>query len=146
MAWFWLALSIALMVVELSTVELVSVWFSVGAGITALVKAIFPTVGIGWQILIFVCVSVVLLVSTRPIVKKFLNKRKDKSGTNLELLIGKSAIVVEDIDNILGKGAVKINGLEWSARSCDGSVILKDTVVIFKEISGNKAVVERKGE
>ena len=55
-------------------------------------------------------------------------------------------MVVEDINNINGVGAVKINGLVWSARSGNGEDIPADTVVIFKEIRGNKAIVERKGE
>ena len=54
--------------------------------------------------------------------------------------------MVEEINNIRGEGAVKIDGKVWSARSVDGSGIPVDTIVIFKEINGNKAMVERKGE
>ena len=71
-------------------------------------------------------------------------KRGKNQETNLELNIGKVAVVTEKIDNVRGEGAVKINGLEWSARSLDDSVIEKDELVIFKEIRGNKALVERK--
>ena len=145
MAWFWLALAVALMVIELSTTDLVSVWFSLGAGVTALVKLIFTDIDAVWQVLIFVLLSVALLAATRPLVKKLLAKKND-SKTNLDRLIGNDALVIEDINNINGVGAVKINGLVWSARSENGEDISADTVVIFKEIRGNKAIVERKGE
>ena len=146
MSWFWLSLAIALTVIELSTVQLVSIWFAVGAGITSLLKVIFPQISIAWQVVIFVFISAALLVATRPLVKRFLYKKNKESETNLELVIGKEAIVVEEINNIKGEGAVKINGLVWSARSIDNSQIPVDTIVIFKEIDGVKAMVERKGE
>ncbi len=147
MVWFWLALAIALLVFELITVQLVSIWFSIGAGATAIVTAIVESAGgkleIVWQVVIFVVVSGALLLSTRKLALKLLKKGKNQE-TNLELNIGKVAIVTERIDNIKGEGAIKLNGLEWSARSVDDSIIEKDSLVIFKEIEGNKALVERK--
>ena len=147
MVWFWLALAIALLVLELITVQLVSIWFSIGAGATAIVLAIVEGAGgkldIAWQVVIFAVVSGVLLLFTRKLAMKLLKKGKNQE-TNLELNIGKVAVVTEKIDNVRGEGAVKINGLEWSARSLDDSVIEKDELVIFKEIRGNKALVERK--
>ena len=145
MEWFWLALTVALMVVELSTTDLISVWFALGAGLTAVIKLIFTNLSIAWQALIFVVISVVLLAATRPLVKKLLAK-KNENKTNLDRLIGNDALVIEDINNITGVGAVKINGLVWSARSESGEDSSADTVVVFKEIRGNKAIVERKGE
>ncbi|MBO5312913.1 MAG: NfeD family protein [Clostridia bacterium] len=146
MVWFWLCLGIALLAIEVSTTQLMSIWFAIGACIVSMLKAIFPSLGIAWQVLIFVVLSVALLVATRPLVKRLLSRRGEQHATNLELTIGKEALVVEEINNILGKGAVKINGLIWSARSADDSEIPVDTIVIFKEISGNKAIVEKKGE
>lgn len=146
MQWFWLALTIGLIVVEVATVQLVSVWFAFSAMITTFVTLIFDDLSIPWQATIFVVLSIALLISTRPLVKMLLKKRGEKQKTNLELYIDKEAIVVEDIDNINGTGAIKINGMVWSARSKDESNISKDEIVIFKEIIGNKAVVIRKGE
>lgn len=146
MQWFWLALTIGLVVVEVATVQLVSVWFAFSAMITTFVTLIFDDLSIPWQATIFVVLSIVLLISTRPLVKMLLKKRGEKQKTNLELYIDKEAIVVEDIDNINGTGAIKINGVIWSARSKDGYNISKDEIVIFKEISGNKAIVVTKGE
>lgn len=146
MQWFWLALTIGLIVVEVATVQLVSVWFAFSAMITTFVTLIFDDLSIPWQATIFVVLSIVLLISTRPLVKMLLKKKEEKQKTNLELYIDKEAIVVEDIDNINGTGAIKINGVIWSARSKDGYNISKDEIVIFKEISGNKAIVVTKGE
>ena len=75
--------------------------------------------------------------------KRFLKKNKNQE-TNLELNLDKVAVVTERIDNVKGEGTIKINGLEWSARSLDDSVIEKDELVIFKEIKGNKALVIKK--
>ena len=148
MEWIWLGLMIALVVIELTTTQLICVWFAFGAMVTSILTVIFGNIGfgIGWQIVVFIIVSVALLFSTRPIVKKFLHKKTEKQKTNLELYIDKEAIVTEDIDNIRGEGAVKINGLVWSAKSKSGEGILSGEIVIFKEIIGNKAIVERKGE
>ena len=148
MAWFWFAVTIGFVVVELTTVQLVCVWFALSAMITAIITAIFGAYGFGiaWQISLFVILAVLLLALTRPLVKKLLSRHTEKQKTNLELFIGKEAIVTEDIDNIKGEGAIKINGIVWSARSADNTIIKKDEIVIFKEISGNKAIVEGKGD
>lgn len=146
MQWFWLALSIALVVIELSTTQLISVWFAIGAGVTALVKSIVPGIGIPWQVLIFVVVSTALFFATRPFVKRLTSNRGKEHETNLELIVGKDAIVTEDIDNIKGTGAVRINGLEWSARAVNNCEISAGEIVIVKEIKGNKLIVEGKGE
>ena len=147
MVWFWLSLAIALVVVELSTTQLVSIWLALGAGITAIITAIVKSFGgnlpVVWQFVIFIASAAILLASTRRLVKRFLKKNKNQE-TNLELNLDKVAVVTERIDNVKGEGTIKINGLEWSARSLDDSVIEKDELVIFKEIKGNKALVIKK--
>lgn len=140
MMWVWFALAILLLVVELATTQLVSIWFSAAALVTGIFVAIFDEMQLIWQIVIFVCLSVAALVATKPLVKKITNRSSD-SKTNLELNIGKSAIVTETIDNLKETGAIKLNGLVWTARSEDGSVIEQGEVVIFKQVSGNKAIV-----
>ena len=148
MEWIWLGLMIVLVVLEFVTTQLICVWFAFGAMVTSVLTAIFGDMGfgIGWQITTFTLLSVALLFATRPLVKKLLTKRTEKQKTNLELYIDKEAIVTEDIDNIRGEGAVKINGIVWSAKSKDGKSISSGEIVIFREIIGNKAIVERKGE
>lgn len=142
MMWVWFSLAILLLVVELATTQFVSIWFSASALVTGLVVSIFDEMGIVWQGLIFVALSVVALVATRPLVKK-LTSQKAGRETNMDLNIGKTAVVTEEINNIKETGAIKINGLVWTARSEDGSEIAEGEVVIFKRISGNKAYVSR---
>ena len=145
MIWVWLSIAIALLIVEVCTTDLISIWCAIAAGITTIIVAIFPKIPIPWQILIFVVLCAILLVLTKKYVNRFLARTKDQA-TNLELYYEKTAVVVEEIDNVKETGAVKINGLIWTARSEDNDVIEKDAVVIFKKISGNKAIVKRKGE
>ena len=139
--WIWYGIAIALIVTEACTVDLVAVWFGLSALVMGVIMGIAPTLGVVWQIAIFTVLSAVLLLATRPLVKKLL-ARKKSGETNLELVIGHRALVVEEI-NDFERGAVRINGLVWTARSEDGSVIEKDTFVIVKEIRGNKVVVNK---
>lgn len=143
MFWIWFIVAVAFLIIEALTVDLVSVWFAASALIMGVVAAIFPELDVWWEIGIFVALSFVLVLSTRKLVKKFF-KRKKGQETNLELNIGHTAIVVEEIDNLHEKGSVKINGLVWTARSETGEVIEEGALVVFKSISGNKAFVERK--
>lgn len=143
MMWFWFALAIVLLVVELATTQFVSIWFSAAALVTGIIKAIFGNLPLPWQIVIFVALSAIAFATTRPLVKKLTQKSK-KDKTNLDLIIGKTAVVTEKIDNIKETGAIKLNGLVWTARSSDDSVINVDEIVVFDEISGNKAIVSKK--
>lgn len=146
MAWTWLIFAIALIVLELFTYQFVSIWFAAGALITTLFTAIFQGLDIWWQILIFVVSSLGFLFATRPLVRKILAKRGKAHETNLELVLGKDAVVVEDINNIEGRGAIKINGLVWSARSQGDDDISKGEIVVIEKIEGNKTIVKKKGD
>lgn len=139
MLWFWLVLIVALVVIEAATVQLMTIWFAVGA-IAGLIACAFK-LQIWLQILIFVGVSAVALVATRPFVKRF--TKVDKEPTNADRYIGKNAVVVEAIDNIHGKGAVTIGGLEWTARTTDGSTVEKDEIVTVESIEGAKLIVKK---
>ena len=142
MMWIWFALAVLFIVLEVFTTDLVSVWFAVSALALGVVTGIASDLHIGWQIFIFVLLSGALVLATRPLVKKFLKKKKN-TETNLELVLGHKALVVEPIHNDLEQGAVKINGLVWTARSVNGELIEKDTLVIVKNIQGNKVFVEK---
>ena len=131
----------ALMVIaELCTLQLVSIWFAAGAA-AAFAFAYFGA-ELWVQFIAFVGVSLILLLATRPLLKKI--KVRDAQPTNMDIDIGKTAVVIEEIDNALGKGRARINGVDWKAVSSDGLKIPKDTIVVVDEIKGSKLLVSVK--
>jgi membrane protein implicated in regulation of membrane protease activity len=146
MAWIWFLVALTLLIIELVTVQLVCIWVCLAAFVTALIAAIFPSMGIVWQIVIFVALSALLLVATRRVAKKMIENKKINQATNVDINTGKEAVVTEEINNLSETGAIRIGGLVWSARSTDGSVIPAGEVVIFESVQGNKAYVRRKPE
>ena len=95
------------------------------------------------QVVLFLAVSIILLLFTRPVVMKYLNR--NKTATNADSLIGEQAVVTQTINNLMSRGEVFINGMAWTARSGrEDEVIEKDTVVRILRIDGVKLIVERK--
>lgn len=134
----WLSVVIATAIIEALTAGLVIIWFTVGA-FFALLSAILgasPTV----QIIVFILVSALSLVLTKPLIKKHVTAKTQK--TNADRLVGKICEVTESIDNIKAVGAVKAEGLTWSAKSTDGP-IQKGQLVTIVDIKGAHAVVQR---
>ena len=138
MAWVWLGVLVIFAIVEASTVTLVSIWF-VGGSLAALIAALLGA-EIWLQVALFLAVSTILLISFRPLLKKFHQPKKVQ--TNAPANIGKLAIVTEAIDNLQGLGAVKLSGLTWTARSESGKAIEAGSVVLVKRIEGVKLFVE----
>lgn len=138
MQYVWLALAIIFAVAEAATVGLVSLWFAVGA-LTAMVVAMFS--GPIWlQIFVFIGVSGAVLIFLRPIVQKYIDSKKQP--TNADRVLGVVCPVTEDIDNLMGTGAVLVDGKTWSARTSDGSKLPKGSFVIPLEIQGVKLIVK----
>lgn len=135
----WAAAIIAFGVLEAVTAQLVSIWFVIGA-IGAFVAALFDA-SITVQVIIFIAVTIVALIVTRPLVKKFVHPKKQ--ATNADRVLNQKGIVVEKINNIKATGQVKVDGKVWSARSTDNSIIDVNEEIIIKEISGVKLIVER---
>lgn len=140
--WFWFGLAVVLLLTEVLTVDLICVWFGAAALLVGTVTAIFPSLPIPWQFALFVAASVLLVVATRPLVKRLLRTRRERD-TNLDRLMGQIAIVTERIDNLASTGAVRLNGIVWTARSLDDTAIEVGEYVIFEKIEGNKALVKR---
>lgn len=92
MSIYWIILFLVLLLIELATVNLVSIWFAIGS-LAAFITSFF-TDSILIQLLIFVVISVVSLFITLPIVKKFKSKEKIVP-TNLDRVIGKEVDVVK---------------------------------------------------
>ena len=139
MLWVWIGLIVVTAAVEAATVQLVTVWFAVG-GVAGLI-AYAAGLEIWLQILIFAIVSAVALAVTRPLVKKFTNGRR--MPTNAERFIGEKVVVTEKIENDLSKGAVKIGGLEWTARSVDSETAEVGEQVTVEAIEGAKLIVRK---
>ena len=137
---FWLILFVILLVIEILTMGLTTVWFAGGA----LVAFILAFVGFGLpvQIIVFLLVSIGLLVLTRPIAMKFFNQERQK--TNAESLIGQKAIVLETIDTLHGTGRAEVNGMEWSAKTDNPEKIIEPgEVVVIEGIQGVKLIVKK---
>lgn len=136
--YFWIAAIIVFIIVEAATVNLVSLWFIAGS-VAALLCAVLHA-PLWLQIAVFLAVSAILLLLLRPITQKYLNPKITK--TNADRLIGQQALVCEAIDNLRQTGAVKIGGIEWSARSADESEIPVGTKIRILRIEGVKVYVE----
>lgn len=140
MVYVWLGILALAVVLEIVTTQLVSIWFAAGA-LAAFLLALAGVEEIWLQIVVFVLVSAIALALTRPLVKKAVNKKAEP--TNADMVIGKTGMVLERIDNIAETGLVKVGGKVWTARSFDTSPIEKDKTVVIKEIRGVKLLVEQ---
>ena len=136
---FWLIVFVILLVVEIATMALTTVWFAGGA--LAAFLAAYIGFGVVVQVLVFLIVSILLLVLTRPLAVKFFNQERQK--TNAESLIGQKAIVKEEINTLQATGRVEVNGMEWSAKTEESEIIEADTIVMIKGIQGVKLIVEK---
>ena len=134
----WIAVLIIAVVVEALTADFVAIWFF-PAALIALVLAFFPVPPVV-QLLVFLLVGAALVIATRPLCRRFLSGKKEK--TNAEALVGKLCRVTEEINNIEERGEVKVGGLCWSARAEDGRVIPVGTEVTVVEIRGVKLIVK----
>lgn len=135
---FWIALIVVLLIIEALTVQLVTVWFALGALAALIARICNASILLQW--VIFVAVSAVMLAATRPVVRKITAVKAQP--TNADRCIGSTAVVTEDINNIAGIGRVEVNGISWSARSSDGSVFKKDELVTVERIDGVKLIVK----
>lgn len=142
MLYFWIATFVFLVIAEATTAQLVTIWFAVGALGALIANLLNAQDWLQWAI--FVVVSIVTLVATRPLVKKFTGKKIQP--TNADRNIGEQAIVLEDIDNTLGTGSVNVKGVTWTARSLNGDLIEKGTMVVIHKIEGVKLLVVKQDE
>ena len=133
---FWLILVIVLTIVELATVNLLTVWFVI-SGIVAMILSFFiddvPIVST-----VFVLLGILLLFTTRPLLKKYLPTQRTR--TNADRIIGMHGVVTEEIKKN-SVGEVKVDGKKWSAIS--NSKIPVGSEVIIEAIDGVKAVVRK---
>lgn len=137
---YWLVLFIIFVLFEIITLGLTTIWFA-GGSLAALIASLLGA-NLIVQIIIFLIVSLLLLFVTRPYAKRYINNNTTK--TNVDGLTGKTAKVIEDINNINATGTVMVNGLEWTARSVDDTEIFKDSLVTVESVEGVKLIVKLK--
>lgn len=135
----WLVLLAALLIMEAVTAGLTTIWFAGGALVAAL--ASYFGAGLLIQIFVFLGVSFVLLIFTRPVAVKYMNHNVE--NTNVNSLLGKKAVVTQQIHNLTQTGQVKINDIDWIARTYNDDIIIPEkAIVIIKEVKGVKLIVE----
>ena len=140
----WIGLFIIVLTIEVFTVGLTTIWFAIGALAAAGANTLGANLTI--QIIVFLAVSIVLMIFTRPWAAKHLNKNRLK--TNYESKIGEVIKITERVDNLRQTGRSIVDGQEWTVRSQDNNVILeKDELAKVISVSGVKLIVEKyKGE
>ena len=139
----WLAVLIVLLLVEIATLGLTTIWFAGGALVACVAALLHASIWV--QIVLFLVVSVLLLLFTRPVAVRYMNKNRTK--TNVDSMAGKEAVVTEDIDNLKAQGVVQVNGLDWTARAENNQdVIPKGSVVEVTRVDGVKLIVRKREE
>lgn len=138
----WLILMVVFLMMEAATVSLVSTWFAGGALAAMLVSLLGGPIWL--QALVFFTVSIVLLILLRPMVRKYIKPKI--VATNAESMVGKTCLVVEQINNLTASGRVKLGDVTWSARSETGEVIPEGTQVRILKLQGVKVFVEKQKE
>ncbi len=139
-AGIWFVLILFFLLLEGSTVSVVSIWFSLGAA--AAMFAALMGAQLWFQVVLFLAVSCTLLALLRPVARRFFTPKLTKTG--IDTLVGTAGIVLESIDNTQAQGRVKLGSLDWTARSTSGEVIPAGTQVTVDRIEGVKAFVSVK--
>ena len=138
---FWLVCVVIFAVAEIATMGLTTIWFAIGS-LVALFLALFGA-NVWIQVIVFILVSLVMILFTRPIAVKYFNT--DRVRTNAESLIGRQAIVTQAIDNLHATGKVMVAGQEWSARSDQDDILIEEGAVTdILAINGVKLIVKER--
>ena len=134
----WLVAVVIFCILELISTGMTCIWFAVGSLAAALVSFL----GGGWilQSITFVVVTALVLIFFRPLAVKHINNKAEK--TNVESMIGKIGKVTKSIDNISAVGTIIVDGMEWTARSEDNTLINEGKLVEVVSIEGVKAIVK----
>ena len=138
----WLIGIIVFVILEAVTYQLVSIWFAVGAVGGIIAAALGAQFGV--QMTVFLAISVILLLCLRPVSKRMLKSKKEH--TNVDSLIGKDVLITKEVNNIQGSGEGKVNGIAWTVRNADNTVIPAGETAIVEKVEGVKLIVTRKGE
>ena len=138
----WLIGIIVFVVLEAVTYQIVSIWFALGAvgGLIASLTGASFTV----QMIVFIAVSVIFLICLRPVSRKLLKSKQEK--TNVDSMLGKEVLITKEVDNLSGSGQGKVNGAVWTVKCADDSLIPENDIAVVEKVEGVKLIVKRKGE
>lgn len=131
MPWIWFGLAVVFTLIEVTTFNLVTIWFALGSLIMIFVS--FLPIPIGWTVLIFLGISTLMLIFTRPIAEKKLKIGKAK--TNTDALLGEKVVVIKPFSDF-DKGEVKVKGISWSALAVKGASFQEGEKGIIEKVEG----------
>ncbi len=134
----WIAAIAVFALLEAATAQFICIWFAGGA-VCALIAELLGAGG-GVQSIIFVIASAILLMCSRPFVKRMM--RNGTERTNADSLIGKRAVMTKSVSGTGENGEAKIDGKYWTVRSSDGEPIAEGSVVTVEKIEGVKLIVK----
>ena len=139
-SWIWVGIFVVLVVIEAATQGLTTIWGAASALIMVFISQ--TGMSVGWQILLFLAITLGFVVTTRPIlVKKF---KIGNNRTNVDTMIGEQVIVTKEIKTFEKGEARSKNGVIWSVTSTDGSDIEEGAVCTVQSVEGNTLRIERK--
>lgn len=138
MLWIWLGITVVAAVVELITIDLVSIWFTVGGlgALLSLALGLSQTI----QITVFIVLSIICIGISRPLAKKYL--RTQIVSTNYDRVIGQHGLVLKRIDADT-RGEVKVLSSTWSASSVDNSTLEEGDYCEILAVEGAHLVVKK---
>ena len=136
----WLAAMIILIIIEIVTVGLTTIWFAIGALVAIIVSMLGG--GIILQMTVFLFISLGMLIFTRPLAMRYINNTRTR--TNYEGIIGKVVRITQDVEKIAEKGCAVVNGQEWTVRAVnDRSRIAAGSLAKVVDIKGVRLIVEK---
>lgn len=141
-SWFWLGILIVSCVIEAFTMGFTTIWSAIAS--IPLIFIARTSLSFKWQILIFVVLTVILVVFTRPFAVKKL--KIGRSRTNVDSIVGEEVLIVKAIEKFQKGEAKANNGVIWTAKSVDGAQIPKDSVCEIVSVEGNTLCVKEKSQ
>lgn len=133
----WTAITVAAVLVEVFTPQLVSIWFAI-AGAVCIGLAFVPGIPFWANIIIFAVLSVILLFTLRPTLTKLMKKNKDLK-TNVDSLVGLNVRMIKE-SNFDELGQARVGDVVWSVKSRDGETLKEGEIVEIVEVDGNKLI------
>ena len=141
---YWLLLFILLLVIEVLTMGLTTIWFAGGALAAFLVSLVAGNI-LELEVAVFIIVSVILLIFTRPLAMRYLNRKT--TLTNADSVVGSIVRVTEPVNNILDQGAAQAEGKVWTARGASDDLLFDEgELAVVQEIRGVKLILQKKKE